>query len=422
MSPATGTGLGIPRLQELQFLETAMTAVTEGRTYDEVRRALITHMDYVRRNAELAGNHAGRRPRPSSAEEGRYFHNTNECLTELMRLGWVERAALPSSRKALEGYRGATFVATTEGSEWAELAGTNLTQAYDELLRGLWRIHPQFAGYLRVLANGRVRIPIAGWQEVHPDLIDDHERVRAGARRGYVEYLAERVAGAVEAGATGWIASHDEILASIIDYTNRLDARARARDKDAFPRNRDFAGACEEALVSFAFSRLGLRVDFITVEILRRWMRTLNVAGFSYHVPGPSTLTLWRTADVRDDDPQAVAVLRRDLGAYSPRIVDELPRVFNRAADQVQGSFVPIHMVRAGVCSALEIPEAMFDRVLRDLVNGTVGGDRPFKVHLDPASYGALPPTERPFVVSSRGRDRPFYVMTLINQPERNPE
>lgn len=79
-----------------------------------------------------------------------------------------------------------------------------------------------------------------------------------------------------------------------------LDDRYKAADKrqtgEPYARNRDFVGACEEALVSFAFKQAGVKLDYISLEILRRRTRVLGVANFSYYVPGPPTLRLWATA------------------------------------------------------------------------------------------------------------------------------
>lgn len=414
MSPATGTGLGIPRLQELQFLETGMQSVVEGRTYDQIRRDLIGHMAYLRRDKELTGNHAGKKTGAAAADAGRYFHNANECLTELMRLGWVDQIALPS-RKSLDKYRDTTFTATPEGAAWAAQLADNWQAAYDELLHGLWRIHPQLAGFVRIIARGRLRVPLAGWMEVHGDFVPDSDASRTAARNAFIDFLADRCAGAVEAGVTGWNAERDEIRAAVGAYIEKLTGRAARRNKDPFARNRDFVQACEEAVVAFAFERAGCRMDYITVEILRRWMRTLNVASFSYHVPGPSALIFWPTAEIREDD-GLPNIARRVGREYNAAVVEEMPRSFARASEQIGGSFVPIHVVRAAVCSRLGVPESVFDRTLTDVLLHR-GEAAPFQVHLDPASFGALPPTERPFLFESRGRNRPFYVMSLINKP-----
>jgi hypothetical protein len=414
MTPATGTGLGIPRLQELEFLETAMQAVADGKTYDETRRALIAHMQYSRRGPERTGNHAGRRGLGRDPDDGRYFHNANECLTELMRLGWVERAALPSTRKALDAYRETMFNATPEGLAWARLVGEDVRSAYDEMLRGLWSLHPQLASVVRVVSRGSFRVPTAGWNEVHGDFTATNDKELAAARKAYVAFLADRCAGAVAAGVTGWEADRDEISLAMNSYLDRLAARASSRNRDAFPRNRDFVQSCEEATVAFAFEQVGVKVDFITVEILRRWLRSLNIASFSYHVPGPPSLSFWATAEV-SEGPLGVPEVKRRVGPeWVEKVLDALPGQFSRAADHVGGSFAPIHMVRAALCSKVGVSEAVFERALTELLTTQHDRKRPYQVHLDPASHGGLPPTERPFLFESRGRKRPFYLMSLL--------
>src|SRR3954470_2984422 len=90
-------GVGIPRLQELEFVGLAVEGVVAGQSYDEIRAAMYDHMRYVRRRNAPSGNHAGTRGAQDPAT--RYVHNATEALTEAMRLGFVERAPLPSSKK-----------------------------------------------------------------------------------------------------------------------------------------------------------------------------------------------------------------------------------------------------------------------------------------------------------------------------------
>ena len=48
----------------------------------------------------LCGNHAAFRL--ARHDPQRYMRNATEALGELMRLGWVERAQLPTTRKVME--------------------------------------------------------------------------------------------------------------------------------------------------------------------------------------------------------------------------------------------------------------------------------------------------------------------------------
>ena len=60
---------------------------------------------------------------------------------------------------------------------------------------------------------------------------------------------------------------------------------------------RTFTQTCEEALVKLAFSQTGCSIDYISMEIARRWSRWLGLASFTYHAPGPYALRLWGTSN-----------------------------------------------------------------------------------------------------------------------------
>ncbi len=78
--------------------------------------------------------------------------------------------------------------------------------------------------------------------------------------------------------------------------------------------------------MAFAFSTVGLRIDFITVEILRRWLRTLSVAGFSYRVPGAPSLTLWKTAAISESPVgEPLTITRPRLADAGEQIIAAIP-------------------------------------------------------------------------------------------------
>src|SRR4051794_23718842 len=134
----------IPRLQEVAFLSDAMLAAVEGQTFDQIRLTLVDKMELRRSTTELTGNHAGVRRRGADDDEFGYLHNATEALSELMRLGYLDKQPLPSSRTTLEAHRGRTFDVTESGIAWADtLRAGRLAEAYDELFGKLWRQHPQ---------------------------------------------------------------------------------------------------------------------------------------------------------------------------------------------------------------------------------------------------------------------------------------
>lgn len=414
-------GTGIPRLQELSFLTQAMHEAVAGATFDEIRRSLVEHMTEMRRQQAPTGNHAAFRL--AVHNPGRYVDNTTAALGELMKLGFLDKEALPSTATAAAAYQRRTFVPTAVGRAWAEQnAGGPADRAagFDTLLRELWRLHPQLSGYLRLLAAGSFVLPTARWREAVPAAGD----TPGADRLRYVDFLAARAAAAVTAGVTGWNGTQEQITAAVRGY---LDDRFRAAERrkigTPYARNRDFVGACEEALVSFAFKQAGVKLDYISLEILRRWTRVLGVANFSYYVPGPPALRLWATADFDDDvDGRLRAVRRRRLAEHGDAVIDGLPDAIEQARRASPDStWVPIYRVRAAIASRLGLNDATVDAAIRELIAGQRRPDAPFGINLESAEIGLTPPTETPLRVTDTRTNRTltYRVIALVRRTER---
>lgn len=422
---AASPGSGIPRLQELSFLSEAMLEANDGGAFESVRRRLIEHMTEKRRLQAPTGNHAAFRLAVHNPT--RYVDNATASLGELMKLGFLEKTALPSTGAAAAAYGQRTFEPTATGRVWAELmsgGAAERAQGYDVLLRNLWRIHPQFSGYLSLIAKVPVVLPTARWSEANPSGGPD---VSPGAARlRYVDFLATRAASAVAAGVTGWSGDRAQIAAAVRGYLeDRFEAAERRKTGTPYARNRDFVGACEEALVSFAFRQAGLKLDYISLEILRRWTRVLGVANFSYYVPGPPALRLWATADLDvAADGELVGVRRRGVAEHGDAVIDALPSAIEQArrADP-DSTWVPIYRIRAAIAMKLGLNDTTVDIALREFVAGVRRADAPFGINLESAEIGATPPTETPLRVTDPRTNRTvtYRVMALIRRTERNP-
>jgi hypothetical protein len=415
-------GSGIPRLQELSFLTVAMREAAVGATFDEIRRSLIEHMTDLRQQQAPTGNHAAFRL--AVHYPGRYVDNTTAALGELMKLGFLEREALPSTAAAAAAYQRRTFVPTVAGRVWAEQnagGSADRTAGFDLLLRELWRLHPQLSGYLRLLAAGPLVLPTARWSEAVPAELDPSP---GAARMGYINFLAARAARAVDAGVTGWDGTQDQIASAIRSYLDdRFKAAERRKTGTPYARNRDFVGACEEALVSFAFKQAGVKLDYISLEILRRWTRVLGVANFSYYVPGPPALRLWATAEFDVDvDGQLRSVRRRSLIDHGDAVIDGLPDAIEQARRSAPDStWVPIYRVRAAIAMRLALNDATVDAAIREYIAGQRRPDAPFGINLESVEIGATPPTETPLRVtdSRTNRTLTYRVMALVRRTER---
>jgi hypothetical protein len=415
-------GVGIPRLQELSFLTVAMSEAVAGSGFDEIRRSLIEHMTELRRQQAPTGNHAAFRL--AVHNPSRYVDNTTAALGELMKLGFLEKEALPSTAAAAAAYQRRTFVPTVAGRAWAaQNAGGRAERAaaFDVLLRELWRLHPQLSGYLRLLAAGPFVLPTARWSEA----VTAGSDLQAGAARlRYVDFLAARAARAVDAGVTGWDGTEVQIAAAVRSYIDdRFKAAERRQTGTPYARNRDFVGACEEALVSFAFTQAGVKLDYISLEILRRWTRVLGVANFSYYVPGPPALRLWATAELDVDvDGRLRAVRRRGLADHGDDVIDALPDAIEQARRATPDStWVPIYRVRAAIAMRLGLNDATVDAAIREYIGGLRRADAPFGINLESAEIGSTPPTETPLQItdSRTNRTLTYRVMALVRRTER---
>ena len=272
--PSQPGGARIPRLQELSFLAVAMRGVADGVGFEQIRRNLIDHMIGMRLNSDATGNTAPFRT--AKNDPGRYVSNVSEALKELMRLGLVEKAMVPSSARAARNYATTTFAPTSEGVVWAQLLQDDLKSAYDHLLHLLWNTHPQFAAFLKAINGQGLVIPILPWSRVPEPLTRDR----------YLRFLPRWVSESLGAEPSGWTASESEIGESVGQYLKDRYENARGRGRDEpYPKNRDFVSACEEALVKFAFAQRGIAIDYISHQIVRRWTKELGVANYSYHVP-----------------------------------------------------------------------------------------------------------------------------------------
>lgn len=384
--------------------------VADGLTFEAIRLALIDFMAESRARDVGTGNTATfqlAREKPF-----RYMSNVTDALRELMRLGFVERSGVPSDPKSTPHYMKATYAPTKDGQAWARLIATDRAAAYDELIRRLWRLHPQFAGYMRAIATQPLTVPLAAFTDV-PE---------PRTREAYVDLLAERAARAIADGRAGWTASRDEIHKAVRDYINARVASARSRQRpDPYPRNQDFINACEEALVKLAFARAGESIDYITHEVLRRWMRVLALANFSYYVPGVDALRIWPTASVREVGSE-LDIERRIGEEYRDRVVEVLGEAYEevKRQDHTSSSWISIYRLRAAVCWKLRVSDSVFNRALEEFLRGQRGANAPFAANIDQAQFGPVPPSERGLQVETKRGLQTYYSISLIPRRERN--
>ena len=402
-------GQGLPRLQELAYLETIARAVAADLPFEKIRLALVDHIWGVRQTTP------GDPPDPAEyrawrGDEKKYVRNVTDAIKELMRLGFVDAAMLPSSGTSAYAHKDSTYKTTAAGRDWVALLETDRRAAYDDLLPRLVLAHPGFTCFLTTvgaIGDGRDSfvVPLLRWGEL-PD--------RLRSQQAYRFAIGDYVAGALASTDLGWSANATEITESLNGYLDRILARAQARGKDPFPTVRTFTQTCEEALVRLAFRKADCAIDYVSMEIARRWSRWLGLASFTYHAPGHNALRFWSTARIEFTHRGAMNVERRAGGEWRNRALDALYEHCQQARSSGT-TYIPVWEVRAAVCWKLRIVDDEFDRAVTDMIAGRRGEQLPWRIHLDQVSVGNIPSSAAPFVLTtSAAGTRAYNVMTVV--------
>jgi hypothetical protein len=406
-------GAGIPRLQDLSYLEVAVGQLAAGATFERVRRALVSRAAEIARDGDTDGSFDERKWDTIRADGTKHVHNTVDVLKELMRLGWLERHILPSGPSSAYLHADATFELTLVGQAWARRLHEDRHAAYNSLLGCLIEAHPQLEGFLRVVGArpdstaSHLTIPLLRWDgAVHH------------SEAAYLDALVSTAADAAASGTVSWSADRDTIDAGVRDYVGRISARLEARKK--VQTRKQFVNTCDEAITKVAFAAAGCTLDFISMELLRRWTRFMGVANFSYYARDPYALRLWATGTVTGRGP-AVTIERRVGPEVRRAALDAVLQVWqDRGTSTSSSMYMPIWELRAAVCWQQRISDDEFDKALAEALGGA-HADLGYRIHLDQASVRATPASTRPLVLpTASGLRRVFNVVTIIPTTKEN--
>src|SRR5437016_8775201 len=123
----------IPRLQQiLPHMREQLVGLREGATFESARQRYSATVE------KLALQSIGRRTASRVGDQDAYWAPTAEVLLEAMRLGFVERAQVPSARRYVEAHRERTYALTTLGREVADLAQTDIATFCDRLAAAVY--------------------------------------------------------------------------------------------------------------------------------------------------------------------------------------------------------------------------------------------------------------------------------------------
>jgi hypothetical protein len=403
-------GQGIPRLQELAYLETVAVAVDAGHNLEGIRLAVVEHIWAIRNSTPGDDLPDPALYRVWRSDEKKFIRNVTDSLKELMRLGFVRKAILPSSGRSAYAHKDAKYDLMPAGRQWVQALSADRRQAYEDLLPQLIRSHPGFEHFLTTVGTiGDYKrqtfvVPLLRWSK-----LPSGQR----SQRNYREAIGQYVADSLASSDLGWKAEAHEIAVNVNNYLDDILARAQAQGRDPFVSVRAFTKTCEKALVKLAFTKAGYPIDHLSVEMAARWSRWLGLASFTYLAPGPYALRYWSTAHI-DMRGNSTKIERRAGGEFRDRALDALNE-YCQQARAAGTTYVSVWEARAAVCWKLRIVDDEFDRAVTEMIARRRGQSLNWRVHLDQFSIGSMPPSATPFVLTTAtAGTRTYNVMTVV--------
>lgn len=390
----------VPKLDQVSYLFDSLGFVSEQLTFDETRKELIRLRPEARRESVRA-------------PETMFWSNVRDALRELMRLGLVERAALPSRAGQLDAHRNRTFIVTDAGRKFLEIEQRDPWEFRYRFAQAMLLAHPYLRELLRLLGSRELFFPRIQKSELPGDV--------EVWRRGPPESLAE---------LTAWIgASVQAVMGSGIDVAGleekmrpyliaawkRLDCEQKAH---AF--SQAVVKAFNDVAIRIMLQVYGLRMDYVTFRSVVALLSDLNAIWNTRSLTDRRGWTIWvtssavvpATAGSSSPGDQALhgAVWFKRNTASQEAIRDSLISHFFSLPGR-RGGFALVHELRAEVCHRMKIHGHDFDAVLRNLHAQTLT-DETYAINLDRGGRDEVPPSEEPFRIGERA----FYLITLLKR------
>jgi hypothetical protein len=390
----------IPKLDRVDYLFETLGAIREHLSFDAIRKELM-------------------RPRPESSAALKttspttFWSNARDALRELMRLGLVNRAQLPSRPAQLEAHRARTFKLTENGEEFLALEERDVWEFRFRFAQAMLIAHPYLRELHQVLVSRELFFPRIRTS----DLPGDVESWRCGPPER-LEPLTSQIAESVRA-AVGLEIPTARLERSMRPYLNdawkRLD-----QEQKAHMFSKAVVKTFNDVTVRVLLHVFGLRMDYVTFRSAVALLSDLNVVWHTRSLTGRLGWTIWATSiapvpPTIDAKSPGVQALQGPIW-FKPHLVpeevvkDTLIDTFFSLSDR-RGGFALIHVLRAAACHRLRIHGRDFDTILRKLHDQTLTDPR-YAINLDRGGAEEVPPSEEAF----RIEDRNFYLITLLKR------
>lgn len=386
----------IPRVQHVLYFQAALEGIAEGLTFDEVRARV-----------RKVSNEVSRRPSGTSsrvADAYTLWSPTADAISELMRLGLVERRSLPSKRLHVDSHRDTTYTLTTSAEEIIRQSRGNDASFRGALTPLLIKQHPYLSSLCAVLAEEPLVIP-----EYTEEELKEFKRTSELWTSKLGEDAAEHIKRSMKLAKV----STETVTRQVHEWL------ARRFPVGAEPTAKDVLDTVQDALVSATLEARGLHYDATTFNVLTSWGRQLSILDESRYVEGVQGRAIWSTASI-DMTEGAVTVERRGLSKYGDRIAEQLPSAYREVADalaaEIGGSYVrypyiEIFKVRALTAYRLGVNVSLVDRVIAEVAGRIRPAPYRIELQLGMSSWAL---SEPPFRLGSRR----YYVILIKPEGE----
>jgi hypothetical protein len=347
----------IPRLHQLvpHMADFLVRTDEGGRSFEDARRG------YAATVSRLAAAGLGRQTASRVSDADAYWAPTAELLQEAMRVGFVERRPLPSSRKNVDLHRDTSFELTNQGHEAARLARESFAEFTSRVADAAIGAHPYMRSLLELLEEGPLVCPqiregqiessgregrdAAFWARWAAHLINSRTKPRATAARVRVEM--------------------DQAV------TKRFGVAPNPK-----PSNKALSETLNDAFAAASLRARGLPIGANNLKVLKAWGSQLLLFDQSRYVPAyVETNVIWLASDLIRGDGDVVGAVRRGLGPHGGAIAQALVEAYRRQAqgrssDLISMPYLPIHEVRAEAAFECGVTRALVDLVLERLAAG----------------------------------------------------
>lgn len=342
----------IPRLHRVvEHIRDQVVGIADGRTTFEDAR-----LRYGETQKRLERQGRGRVTASRVPEHEKNWSPARDTLAELMKIGALKSARLPSSRQFVDTYRAAPYELTDEGRGLAELVRSGGAEFVDRIASLLIAAHAYLRRILLALEEGPIVCPVVSEGDIQ------RGRDESYGLAGWGRWGAERIAADVDPELIGrTIAQHVK--------------RRFGSEKQERPSNKAMSEVFNDALAVAGFEARGITLDANTIKTLMRWGGGLLIFDQSRYVPEhPDANVVWLACDIASGSNGVLVTTRRGLTSHGAQVADALIRAYEQQAKALDTMlahpYLPVHEVRAQAALETNTMRALGDLALTRLIDG----------------------------------------------------